>query len=117
MSLVNPMKLLRELIAAGLPVTGTDATGKITLSTDATPEQYERANQILAAHDPTDYVGMEAEASREIIREMYVQVVNDFTAALATWDTLTNAQQKAVLKRCVQVQLYLLRFIRKEFDY
>jgi hypothetical protein len=60
---------------------------------------------------------IEEQASRGIIRDMYVQVVSDFTAALANWDVLTVGQQKAVLKRVVQVQLYLLRFIRKEFDY
>lgn len=60
---------------------------------------------------------IEEQASRAVIRDMYIQVVQDFTAALANWDTLTPTQQRAVLKRCVQVNLYLLRFIRREFDY
>ena len=35
--------------------------------------------------------------------------ISDFRTALANWDTLTAAQQKAVLKRCVQVLVAMLK--------
>jgi len=40
--------------------------------------------------------------------------LDDYDAALAHWDTLTQAQLKAVVKRLVQVQVQLLRYHRRE---
>lgn len=40
--------------------------------------------------------------------------LDDYDAALAHWDTLTQAQLKAVVKRLVEVQVQLLRYHRRE---
>lgn len=48
------VKLTRELVAAGLPVTGCAADGKLTLEEGAalTAEQQATADAVFAAHDP-----------------------------------------------------------------
>ena len=49
----NPKKLLEELKAAGLPVVGTDSTGKVDYSEKLTSSEKKKANEILSKHDPT----------------------------------------------------------------
>lgn len=48
-----PGRLVSELQAAGLPVTGANSDGVITWGTPPTPEQEATAQTVLAAHDPT----------------------------------------------------------------
>ena len=50
--------------------------------------------------------GTKAKVDRSILIR---DTIADFQAALANWDTLTAAQQKAVLKRCVQVLTAMLK--------
>ena len=50
--------------------------------------------------------GTKAKIDRSILIR---DTIADFKAALANWDTLTAAQQKAVLKRCVQVLTAMLK--------
>ena len=50
--------------------------------------------------------GTKAKIDRAILIR---DTIADFKAALANWDTLTAAQQKAVLKRCVQVLTAMLK--------
>ena len=71
---------------------------------------------IMAAHDPTDYAAVEAEESRVALVEAIDEVLLDYQAALANWDTLSATQQNAVLKRHTQVLSRLLRFMHKQFE-
>ncbi|MFA6270879.1 MAG: hypothetical protein WC657_06775 [Candidatus Paceibacterota bacterium] len=61
----------------------------------------------------TQYDGIQADAKARIL-EAIDGAIADYDAALAVWATLTAAQQKAVLKRLVQVQTQLLRYHRRE---
>jgi hypothetical protein len=59
-----------------------------------------------------DYDAQERETGRAELRAQAVAVLADFQAALDNWATLTAAQQKAVLKRCVQVEVALIKLLR-----
>jgi hypothetical protein len=115
--MINVSKLHKEIVAAGLPVISVDSHGNITLAEDATSQQLAQAQSILAAHDPTDYVAQDAETARLAIRAKYVETVNDLQAALDNWASLTVAQQKAVLKRLAEAMLFLLKYLRTNWDY
>ncbi len=120
----NLEKLLTEMTAAGLPVTGIETVGDLVggLAVDVrlhwadpasvTPEQLAQAEAIQAAHDPVDYEAQETEEGRTELRAQAVAVLADFHQALDNWATLTAAQQKAVLKRCVQVNVALIKLLR-----
>ncbi len=115
-------KLLNELVAAGLPVVGVSAVGamvgdlasEVRIDWDGTPDaaQQAQAAAIMAAHDPVDYEAQETDEGRAKLRAQAVEVLADFQQALDNWATLTTAQQKAVLKRCVQVEVALIKFLR-----
>jgi len=57
---------------------------------------------------------IEATDAKIRILEAINTALADYEAALAHWDTLTMAQQKAVLRRLIQVQMQLLRYHRRE---
>ena len=57
---------------------------------------------------------IEATDSKAHILEETNAALTDYEAALIRWDTLTTVQQKAVLRRLVQVQVQLLRYHRRE---
>jgi len=52
MAEINVRLLTRELQAAGLPVVGVDATGKIEYSRELTEEEDAAADAVIKAHDP-----------------------------------------------------------------
>lgn len=116
--------LTQELLAAGLPVVGIAAVGeaadglaaavRIDWEAEPTPEQLAQAAVLLAAHDPRDRVGEDGQDARRNLRDDITAILADFQQALDRWDTLTAAQQKAVLRRCVIVLGYLLRYIRTQ---
>lgn len=47
---INPRKLLRELLAAGIPAGGASSDGRIDFLPEATQQQRDEAAAILAAH-------------------------------------------------------------------
>lgn len=115
-------KLIQELISAGLPVIGVAAVGeetgglvpevRIDWAVEPAPEQQSQAETILATHDPRDLLAEEAQAACIALHEEAADTLADFQTALDTWATLTAAQQKAVLKRCVQVEVALIKLLR-----
>jgi len=52
-SIINPTLLHQQLQNAGLPVVGVDSTGKIDYSRTLTNAEKIKAEQIIAAFDPT----------------------------------------------------------------
>ena len=52
-SIINPTLLHQQLQNAGLPVVGVDSTGKIDYSRTLTNAEKTKAEQIIAAFDPT----------------------------------------------------------------
>ncbi len=74
---------------------------------------------VIAAHDPLVLSAgemLEAEDSdaRTRILAAIDAALADYDAALAAWDKLTAAQQKAMVKRNVEVLVQLLRYHRRE---
>lgn len=54
MAVYDPLQLVAELIAAGLPVEGADATGRVQYSRELTAAEQTTAQAVIAAHDPPD---------------------------------------------------------------
>ena len=54
--MVNPARLMKEFVAAGLAdaIEGCASDGRIDFRTEATEAQRTQAAAILAAHDPTE---------------------------------------------------------------
>jgi hypothetical protein len=52
---------------------------------------------------------IEAETKTANRDALIANAISDFNLALTNWGTITTAQQKAVLKRCVQVLIAMLR--------
>jgi hypothetical protein len=50
----NPLKLHKDLAAAGLPVVSVSSAGRLDFSRQLTPQEQTLANQIAAAHTPAD---------------------------------------------------------------
>lgn len=72
--------------------------------------------QPVTVHPPS-FAGqacVEAEDARTRILAAIESALADYDMALSHWDTLTQAQLKAVVKRLVQVQYQLLRYHRRE---
>lgn len=120
---INMVKLYQELLAAELPVLGVQRVGErqpdglavdVQIDWAMTPnaDQLAAAEAIKAAHDPVDYAGQETAEGRAALRAQAVEVLADFQLALDNWATLTTAQQKAVLKRVVQVEVALIKLMR-----
>jgi hypothetical protein len=57
---------------------------------------------------------VEAENAKERLLEVIDGALADYDAALAHWDTLTQAQLKAVVKRNAEVLVKVLRYHRRE---
>jgi hypothetical protein len=117
MALYNITKLTQELLGAGLPIAGVSLLNsgtsvEISWQTTPTVQQLATAETVKAAHDPTDYNALERAAGRDSIRADAAATLAAFQTALDTWATLTAAQQKAVLKRCVQVEVALIKLLR-----
>jgi hypothetical protein len=53
--MLNPSKLLSELVTAGLPAVGVSSDGKLDYSQPLTPAQQTTADQIILDHDPLEY--------------------------------------------------------------
>jgi|WetSurMetagenome_2_1015567.scaffolds.fasta_scaffold700030_1 hypothetical protein len=99
MSTLNVTKLFRELAAAGLPVVGVDANGKIDYSQPLDGAQMAVQMTVLANHDPVDYIQQ---------REAAAAVAAKSIPSWATWtdqqaqdyinaNVTTLAQAKVVL--------------------
>jgi len=52
MAVYDPPQLATELTAAGLPVEGADATGRVQYARALTPAELTTAQAVIAAHDP-----------------------------------------------------------------
>ncbi len=80
---INPMKLHKELEAAGLPVEGVTSEGRLDWQRTLTKEEQELAAGILAQHDASDpeaarrrayrEKGLDAEALAGALWEMLVE--------------------------------------------
>jgi len=112
--MANVTKLHRELAEAGLPVTSVDANGDYWLGDSATPDDYAAADAIVAAHDPVDYDALNAETSRAEMYAQFAVTIADYTDALANWETLTNAQLNAVMRRNTKVLKNVLLYLKRE---
>ena len=64
---------------------------------------------------PTWLVQAETIDAKSRILTAIDAALTDYAAALERWDVLTAAQQKAVLRRLVEVQAQLLRYHRREW--
>jgi len=60
-------------------------------------------------------VRVDAEDAKARILAAIDAALADYAAALERWDVLTVTQQKAVLRRLVEVQAQLLRYHRREW--
>ena len=58
---------------------------------------------------------VDAEDAKARILAAIDAALADYAAALDRWDVLTTVQQKAVLRRLVEVQAQLLRYHRREW--
>ena len=75
---------------------------------------------IVAAHDPMvltpgEMLDAEAGDAKSRLLSAIDVALADYDAALSRWDVLTPVQQKAVLRRLVEVQAQLLRYHRREW--
>ena len=64
---------------------------------------------------PARLARVDAEDAKARILAAIDAALADYAAALERWDVLTVTQQKAVLRRLVEVQAQLLRYHRREW--
>ena len=103
MAVYDPIQLVSELTAAGLPVDGADATGRVQYSRELTPAEQTTAQAIIAAHDP---------AKRERDERTARETAKTYYTGLNAYLNLTNptqAQTVAALKAVIRVVLWFLR--------
>ena len=106
MAVYDPLQLVSELLAAGLPVEGADATGRVQYTRDLTAAEQTTAQTIIAAHDP---------AKRDRDERTARETAKTYYTGLNAYLNLTNptqAQTVAALKAVIRV---LLWFLRNEF--
>jgi hypothetical protein len=77
-------------------------------------------DQIVSAHDPDELsinqqVAVDAVDAGNEIRTAIISTVNLYRGALDQWEMLDQGQKDELLKKTVQVQLNLLRFMRNTF--
>ena len=78
--------------------------------------QYEDGAEERAAREAILAVAAaEATDAKARILAAIDSALTDYAAALERWDVLTAVQQKAVLRRLVEVQAQLLRYHRREW--
>lgn len=106
MAVYDPLQLVTELTAAGLPVEGVDATGRVQYARALTPAELTTAQAVIAAHDPLKRgrdettARTQAQAAAADLKQ-YLDRANP-----------TNAQTVAALKLLIRV---VLRLLRNEF--
>jgi hypothetical protein len=82
---INVSKLHQELVAAGVPVVSVHINGTVDYADDPTPEEITLTGQIIAAHDPTDYV--------ELRRKQAILLAR----AIPGWATFTPGQMETAI--------------------
>jgi len=103
MAVYDPLQLVTELTAAGLPVEGVDATGRAQYTRALTPAEQTTAQAIIAAHDP-----LKREREETTARDQAKAAAANLKAYLDRANP-TNAQTVATLKTVIRVVLWLLR--------
>jgi hypothetical protein len=83
--MINTAKLHQELQAAGLPVVSVHSNGTVDYADILTPEEITLAAQIIASHDPTNYV--------ELRREQAILLAR----AIPGWATYSPAQMETAI--------------------
>lgn len=103
MAVYDPIQLVSGLAAAGLPVEGADATGRVQYSRELTPAEQTTAQAVIAAHDPDKRQRNETTA-----RDQAKAAVADLRLYLDRTNP-TQAQTVAALKLLIRVVIWLLR--------
>ena len=106
MAVYDPIQLVSELTAAGLPVVGVSSDGRTDYSRDLTPAEQTTAQAVIAAHDPT---------KRERDERTARETAKTYYTGLNAYLNLTNptqAQTVAALKAVIRIVLW---FLRNEF--
>ncbi len=115
--MINVSKLNRELVAAGLPVVGVsaDEDGNF-LRIDwpggiATPEQFALAQQVVAAHDPTDTIALRQEQARAAYKLLVAlrDMTPDEAAAWVDANVVDFASAKSVMRIFARLLCILVR--------
>ena len=116
MTVYNYAKLHRELVAAEIPIDGVSADGRIDFKPAATAEQRTLAEQIKAAHDPTDYEAVDVESARGDLRSQLAAALALMQDREANWASITAAQQTALLRTHNRVLIGVLRLLQKQIN-
>jgi len=90
----------------------------VVVEDSAPPDIANQFDAVIAAHDPAQLtLEQQAQADADAARAELLAVLDAtltlYDNALGDWDNLTLAQLKALQKRQIQVQQFLLRYLRR----